>query len=214
MDAHEESSFRDSRAALRKKQLSRYLKPPLDTKWDDSKVADLGISVDDDLKHTLTKCYKSRSWRLRVPIPKSLIDAAQPAVKKIKREQASDKEEKTDSECTSTSAGDSPVASASDQDAIKTGMSFLLPHLKTRNYAVRVELAFCLKAICDFDKINHVERGGCSRLAKVFNNLAGELGRTPSGGQKGYLQYTTELYLQQQLRISDGTYLNKNAKDA
>ena len=203
MDAHEETSFKDSRAVLRKKQLSRYLKPPLNTTWDDSKVADLGIAVDDDLKRTLTKCYQGKSWRSRVPIPKSLIDAAQPAVKKTKREQASDKEEKTDSECTSISVGDSPVASASDQDAIKTGMSFLLPSLKEKSYASRVGLAFCLKAICDADKANHPEeRGACLRLSKTFNKLASQLGKRQSGGQQVYLRALTKLHLQQQIRKS------------
>ncbi|MBY0462264.1 MAG: hypothetical protein K2Q34_03680 [Alphaproteobacteria bacterium] len=182
------------------------LKPPFNLTWDASKLTDIGISVDSDLKRTLIECYVRRRWSVRPPRPEILTTVRQSAFKKTKREEvqsAQDSEEKTDSECTSTSAEGSLIMPAPDHEAIKTGMSFLLPSLKEKSYASRVELAFCLKAICDEDKANHPEeRGVCLRLSKTFDKLASQLSKRQAEGQQVYLRNVARLYLQQQIRKS------------
>lgn len=211
MDA-EESSFGTSSNISKAKQLSRYLKPAVNTTWDESKVADLGIIVDEDLRQALTQCYKAKSWRSPPSVPKNPTPVSVLTPTKAKKQKISYSESKTDSECTSASLEDSAVIPTSQQEAIKTGMEFVLPHLKTRDYAIRVELAFCLKGIYEADKAkNDKERGGCLRLAKAFNKLTEKLKARPATGQQVYLRSLAKLNIQQQIQMS-GEYTSQEGR--
>ena len=211
MDA-EDSSFAASRKPLKAKHLSRYLKPPLNTTWDESKVTEFGIPMDDDLKQALIQWYEAESSHSspsvhEKPIPVDILSLA-----KTKKRKVLDSESKTDSECTSASLEDSAVIPTSQQEAIKTGMEVVLPWLKARHYPIRVELAFCLKGIYEADKAkNDKERGGCLRLAKAFNKLAEKLKAKSATEQQKYLRSLAKLNIQQQIQMS-GEYTSQEGR--